>query len=190
MKHYELVERAAKWLAVRCPVVITEMTTSAGETPDAIGFSVHRSILIECKTSMADFRRDAKKPSRRRQQLAGDAPWPDTAASRWWASALGDKRYYAVPFDIADKVGAVLESEDSAWGLLSPPNDKSIVLRVRREARDNHERNTHWREVAMLVSALRRVGGVRGTSGPQVYVKLYLITKPNGEPRATMGVKP
>jgi len=189
MKHYELVERAAKWLAVRCPVVITEMTTAAGETPDAIGFSPHRSILIECKTSMADFRRDAKKPSRRRQQLAGDAPWPQ-AAVQFWASALGDKRYYAVPHAIADKVDAVLNAEDSVWGLLSPPNDKSIVLRVRREARDNHERNTHWREVAMLVSALRRVGGIRGTSGPQVYVKLYLITKNGGEPRATMGVKP
>ena len=62
--HDNLVDRAAKWLrSMNCSVVLEEMTayTWNGETPDAIGWVENKSILIECKTSRADFRKDLKK---------------------------------------------------------------------------------------------------------------------------------
>jgi hypothetical protein len=183
--HGELVERAAKWLRAKCPVVITEMTSGASETPDAIGFH-HRSIVIECKTSMADFRRDGKKPSVRR------APLPDDTLEmrRWLDSRMGDKRYYLVPSAIAEKVLAVLEEQDSLWGLLVAPELKSKRLVRYREARDNYMRNTHGPEIRLLISAIRRIGHDGPNLQRAVYVRAYTIVKGRGEPRATMGIRP
>lgn len=66
VSHDELVEVAKRWLAksVGCGVVVTEMTSATSETPDAIGWHGKTSILIECKTSRADFHADKKKPFR------------------------------------------------------------------------------------------------------------------------------
>jgi len=78
--HDELVERAVKWLRGRhkCRVVFAEITTYARSIPDAIGW---RSlghpccILVECKTSRADFKRDAIKPSHRSGRVLGRYRW-------------------------------------------------------------------------------------------------------------------
>lgn len=68
MTHNKLVQRAAKWLknSLHCRVVLTEHVayTRSRETPDAIGWVNNRAVLIECKTSRADFYADRKKPSR------------------------------------------------------------------------------------------------------------------------------
>jgi len=57
-----MVKVAERWLrSFGCSIVVTEMVTVAMETPDAIGFRNQMSIMVECKTSMADFRADAKK---------------------------------------------------------------------------------------------------------------------------------
>lgn len=65
MTHAELVRLAAVWLRKhhRCSVVFTEIVTRSDIIPDAIGWRVDGrwSILIECKTSRSDFRRDASK---------------------------------------------------------------------------------------------------------------------------------
>ncbi len=64
MTHTELVHRAKKWLinSQGCAVVVSRALIIANENPDALGWnSVGRSMLIECKTSRADFFRDAKK---------------------------------------------------------------------------------------------------------------------------------
>lgn len=186
--HDELVQRAAQWLRAKCPVVITEMTSAANETPDAIGFTGHRSILIECKTSMADFRADGNKPSRRRDRPSGEPTWQET---RWLRSTLGDQRYYLVPEAISGKVLTALTDEASEWGLLSAPPDGDKRLRRLREPTDRYMENLHGGEISLLMSALRRVtGGTKGVLKEAVYVKAYTIIKGQGEPRATMGIRP
>jgi hypothetical protein len=187
--HRELVERAAKWLLVRCPVVITEMTSGAPETPDAIGFTGHRSTLVECKTSMADFRADAGKPSRRREMRRQDT----TNARHWMGTVLGDYRYYLVAETLADKVLAALEADDSPWGLLVAPIDKRRRLVRRRDALDRAVENTHIAEMSLLVSAVRRIGSARnrhpGSPGWYANVRVYVMHS-RDEPRATMGIVP
>ena len=85
MTHKDLVKRARAWLTnnQRCTVVLTEFaTTNTRETPDAIGFfsSGGSSILVECKTSRADFLADNGKAHRQEEYLG-----------------MGNQRYYLVP---------------------------------------------------------------------------------------------
>lgn len=57
----KLAQAAAKWLETRRnSVIVTELATH-GEEPDAIGWRGRHSTLIECKTTAADVRADAKK---------------------------------------------------------------------------------------------------------------------------------
>ena len=69
MTHHELCIRAASWLknSLHCRCVIVEPGTASagGEIPDVIGWNNSRSILVECKTSRADFRADLDKHFRR-----------------------------------------------------------------------------------------------------------------------------
>ncbi len=66
MTHQVLVGRAVRWLSgtMRCNPVLSGIA-SAGEVPDAIGWSSRwsrsGSIVVECKTSMSDFLRDKNK---------------------------------------------------------------------------------------------------------------------------------
>jgi hypothetical protein len=90
MNHTELVNRAEKWLknTLHCRVVFTELVayTLSGETPDAIGWVHQRSILVECKCSLSDFRADQKKRSRQLNM-----------------PALGSWRFYLTPPDLLSK---------------------------------------------------------------------------------------
>lgn len=93
--HSILCTLAARWLrnSVGCPVVLRELKSAAEQTPDVIGWRSGVSILVECKTSRADFRRDAHK--------------------RWHRAGMGDWRFYLAP-------PGLLLSEDmpTGWGLL------------------------------------------------------------------------
>jgi hypothetical protein len=84
MTHKELVEKAARWLknGLHCRVVLTEYVCNNHclETPDAIGWVGGKSILVECKTSVADFRADGKKFSRGK-----------------YGNGFGDWRFYLTP---------------------------------------------------------------------------------------------
>lgn len=90
MTHGELIQRAERWLrnTMHCRVVLTELVafTRSNETPDAIGWVNGRCILVECKTTRADFKADCKKPSRNwdRRDLPGGLQYP----------ALGHWRFY------------------------------------------------------------------------------------------------
>lgn len=67
MSHAELVDRGRRWLRRQgCSVILHEPFRSGVliEQPDAIGWREGASILIEAKTSRADFAVDAKKPHR------------------------------------------------------------------------------------------------------------------------------
>lgn len=161
--HAELVEKAARWLASQGnAVVITDMASSAPETPDAIGWTGRFSTLIECKASRSDFLADASKPFR---------------GSRGVDRAMGHWRYYLTPR------GMVRPTElPVGWGLLEPAGGGLAVVVA---AKANDEDRSY--ESALLCSALRRVihspGGVRG-----VRCRLYEIDG-TGEPRATIAAR-
>ncbi len=138
LTHAQLVLRAERWLrnSVGCSVVLTELVTSAGEVPDAIGWKRGASTLVECKASVADFKRDADKTHHR----AG--------------VGMGTYRYYLTP-------PGLLKREDvpAYWGLLEcQPNTIKVVKKA--TTRDGKDAQASlWRqarEIAMLVSALRR----------------------------------
>ena len=141
MTHAELVKRAARWLknSFHCGVVLTELVTYArcGETPDAIGWTNNRAILVECKTSRKDFFVDQKKRARR--------------PNAW---ALGHWRFYLMQH------GLVRPDEiPPGWGLYEIRGKRIFHaggIKYAKAARPPFE-SDRPSEVAMLVSALRRI---------------------------------
>src|SRR5690242_17047993 len=97
LTHAALVELAARWLrsTMKCSLVVAErLAPGALEAPDAIGWRYNgASILVECKTSLADWRADQKKPTR-----AGAA------------SGMGRARWYLTP------PGLLAGRELTGWG--------------------------------------------------------------------------
>lgn len=61
MTHDELVRRAIRWLRSKKFDPVLAGIASCKEIPDAIGWSSSDCSVIECKTSLADFRRDRHK---------------------------------------------------------------------------------------------------------------------------------
>jgi len=124
MTHDALVEIAKRWLQrpwrsgapeghSGCSVVITELSTwgGYGEIPDAIGFSSSqlKSILVECKTSLSDFRADKKKVFR----------FPDCENF-----GMGDQRYYIAPEDVIPEVEL-----PEGWGLVEVHDDGKTYMK-------------------------------------------------------------
>lgn len=103
MKHKELVEIARNWLlgAKGCNPVFSERGSSkTGEMPDAIGWNSSGSIVVECKTSLVDFRTDANKPFR---------ALPKTG--------MGKYRFYMMTCEL---FSAIPESErPEGWGFVT-----------------------------------------------------------------------
>lgn len=86
MTHDELCREAARWLLsrVRCHLVMVEpVFMTADERPDAIGFHGKSCVVVECKVSKSDLRRDVKK------------------AKFQVGSSMGSERYYFAPKGIA-----------------------------------------------------------------------------------------
>lgn len=113
--HRELCEIAERWLlgSQRCRVAIAEPNCIiVNEMPDAIGFKGCWSILVEAKTSRADFLADAKKPFRVNPQ-----------------EGMCDYRYYIC------EPGVIIENDlPERWGLLHVlPGGK--VKKIRPSAR-------------------------------------------------------
>lgn len=173
MTHAELVELAAEWLRKRgCAVVITEMSSQAVETPDAIGFwcrlpsryvggddvwGGYGSVLIECKASRPDFLADCKKWFRRMSD-----------------HGMGKFRYFLAPASlIAPK------ELPPCWGLLEA-KDGQINVRVKAQPQENSPQHESY----LLASCLRRIGGAI-PEGAGVSVKFYTYTTKN---TATLGV--
>lgn len=145
--HAQLVERAARWLRARCPVVITEMAGQS-EEPDAIGFKGGFSTLIECKASRSDFFAERRK-SRRNGRMLG----------------MGDMRYYMTPAGLV-----ALEECPPGWGLLWI-NGRGVSVMVRAQVMPEKD---HRAEERLLISCLRRLG--QNTS-EGVAVKVYTIIR-------------
>lgn len=160
--HDDLVKIAEKWLIKSrgCGFAFSELNTINYETPDSIGFRSGASILVEAKTSRADFHADKKKMPRR-------APY----------TGMGSFRFYLCPEGIIKK-----DDLPEKWGLLWV-NEKGRV-RQKVGPRGNiwsslnaaefrfDDRNTQA-ETSMMYSALRRLH-IRGVMG-QIYDKPWDI---------------
>lgn len=81
MTHKDLIPIAYKWVLknASCGVAFKEFHTTNMEIPDVLAFNSWSSVLIECKASRADFKKDFKKPFR----LSG--------------KGLGQYRFYMCP---------------------------------------------------------------------------------------------
>ena len=148
LSHNELVERAVKWLYSQgCGFAVGERvcTVSTGEIPDAIGFRSNCSILVECKTSRADFKADRKKKFRFDEPKLG----------------MGNFRFYLCEKDVISPLEI-----PSGWGLLYIQGKQIIkVISPQGNAWGKHSK-THkifWQEKnveaenSLLYSCLRRM---------------------------------
>lgn len=137
MTHAQLVRLAEQWLRnrYRCGIVLSEQSCASGETPDVIGWKGKcRSVLIECKTSRADFLADQQKPFRRDP-----------------AQGMGCERFYLVPRALVD------ENElPKGWGLLECRGRELIMLRKPARQSQRTEAGLMW-EMNLLLASLRRV---------------------------------
>ncbi len=93
MTHEELCERARRWLAGsrRCNPVFSGIA-SCDEIPDAIGWSScygwRGSTVVECKTSLSDFRADQRK------YLAYSHPQYGVSSARRMNAAVAERAGY------------------------------------------------------------------------------------------------
>ncbi len=135
VNHSLLVGRAVEWLQrkYRCGIVLSEQYCDTGETPDAIGWKGNcHSVVVECKTSRADFLADLKKSCRRQ---------PD---------AMGCERFYLAP------AGMISAAElPSGWGLLELKS-REISLSARSK-KDQRSQAGLFKEMNLLLASLRRV---------------------------------
>lgn len=103
--HDYLVWRGEEWLKLqrRCPVVFSEVGVCT-EKCDVIGWESPPNpncIVIECKTSIADFNNDQRKPHRMYPQLG-----------------LGRERWYLTPAYLLTHLTQNERFWPSGWGLL------------------------------------------------------------------------
>lgn len=138
--HKALVQRACRWLrgARKCAVVFAEPTMAVAHPPDAIGWPSRGSCEVaECKTTLADLKRERRKGHHRAQM-----------------GTLGERRWFIVPPELADAALLFIEQAFPDWGLaVAHPT----LVAVRRAAplckMDDIARSE---ERYMLVQAVRR----------------------------------
>lgn len=142
MTHAELVARAVRWLRSRhrCGVVFVEFTTAARCSPDAIGWHMGRTTLVECKRTRADFRADVRKPSHRAGCIPGR--W------RWYLTPPALVRSEEVPdgWGLAEVHGRVVRIVVAAP--LLPPNWMAMEdeARILVSACRRHQLGVPWHQ--------------------------------------------
>lgn len=159
--HAELCELGARWLRSKgCRVVLQDPFKAAvwtGEIPDVIGWRDGHSILIECKTTRADFKTDQRKKFRADPEMG-----------------MGDARLYLTP------PGLLRANElPEGWGLLEAQGRRVTIVgdyprqyvcsfwgekRKRVDWRPLPFRGNKTCETVMLVSALARVSTIEPVS--------------------------
>lgn len=142
MTHSELCILACRWLAKlqRCIHAFADVTTmNVQEFPDAIGYrnSLYKiTIVVEVKTSVADFKRDAHKS------------WRRSAVNGYGGGGMGRHRYYLVPEGLV----GVGDIPDDHGLLYAKPDGK---IKVVREAPPRDQRDADS-ELSILSTMLRR----------------------------------
>jgi Holliday junction resolvase len=158
--HAELVALGRDWLIrpyctnaphghYGCSVVLTELSaaTYSAEIPDILGFCPKKSILIECKASLSDFRADQKKPFR----IVGE-------------NALGLLRWYLAPKGLIP-----VEEIPGNWGLLEVLQGRSIIATKKALPQSRGYES----EITCLLSLLRRLNIA---VDDHVAIKRYVIS--------------
>jgi hypothetical protein len=134
--HKDLVKKARAWLrqVAKCSVIVTERaSTNSPEIPDAIGWkSARHSILIECKASRADFRKDADKWFRLKD------------------TGMGQSRYYMAPHGIIPK-----DEVPPGWGLLEVVGPL-VKVTIECDLLCMDEMRC-WAEMPLLIAVVRRL---------------------------------
>ena len=157
--HADLVKIGEKWLinSKGCGFALIELRTLNSETPDAIGFRSGVSILVEAKTSRADFFADKRKSFRKNT-----------------STGMGTFRYFLCP-------KGIIKPEDlpKKWGLLWVNEKGKVRQKVGPKGSIWTSKNrVNFRfecsiqaEWNMMYSALRRLHK-RGVL-PQIYDNFY-----------------
>jgi len=129
LTHSSLCTLAANWIIRnhKCRAVLIERGCGSGEMPDVIGWYFDKSVVVEAKTSRADFFADAKKVHRTE-------------------NPMGQYRYFICPKNMIS-----VEEIPEKWGLLYV-SEKGII-RLQKEALICDDRDKD-REFLMLSSAL------------------------------------
>jgi hypothetical protein len=132
--HNYLVRRATIALSVTHPVVLSELTSHAGERPDVIGWKAGVSTLIECKASLSDLMANRFKNH-------GDG--------------MGVFRWFLFPPGIIS-LDAFLETEfaQQGWGFAVLTDQLKQVAFISKGKPFAPDR---FSEIIMLTSALRRI---------------------------------
>lgn len=133
MTHADLVQRAVRWLKRHheCSIVYAEIVTGRPETPDAIGWRMGFSRLVEVKVSRSDFFADRKKPH------ASHPEW-----------GMGGQRWYLVP------AGLVTADEVPEWCGLAYAHARRIEIVKEAPERERWDARG---EMQVLMSAIRRL---------------------------------
>ncbi len=139
ISHKELVNTAFRYLkySINCSVVFKERVGSTSENPDAIGFRMGFSYLIECKASRADFLADKKKLFRKRSN-----------------TGMGDERFFMAP------IGLLEPSEiPEGWGLIEVGEIARKYRRIEttKDSKNFYDETNKRAEVSYLSSAIRRI---------------------------------
>lgn len=134
LTHHDLIQRARRWLlnSRSCSVVLTTGSIMCCEIPDVLGWRGGGwSVLVECKASRADFRRDQKKWHRHKEH-----------------KGLGNERYYFA------EPGVIPHDEvPEGWGLLECR--PKMVKVIRESSRDS---KGHVSEIQILLAHINRTG--------------------------------
>jgi hypothetical protein len=138
--HSELIVKAAKWLKrhtensfiPNCSFILTEFVaiTHTGETPDILGFSSNRSVMIEVKVNRSDFLNDSKKVFRNYDDFG-----------------MGQQKFYCCPEGLIEQN----EIPDN-WGLLYWTGKKIEIIK-----NGNIQECNLQAERTMLLSVIRRL---------------------------------
>lgn len=136
-EHDRLTRLGASWLRKKqgCRVILVDPKTAAvEEIPDLLGYKYNQSILIEVKTSVSDFKKDADKPFRKPGR------------------GMGQVRYYLTPQGLVS-----VKDIPAGWGLLEVDKaDKvKVTLEAKRGSRNDPEVSA--RELTLLVTEIHRV---------------------------------
>lgn len=151
LTHDALVKRGAQWLAGtrRCCLVFEEYNCWATrEFPDCIGWTVQGySILIECKVSIHDFKRDHRKPAKLLAKSRGK-------------ETLGRERWYLTPPGLLDP-----SMIPEGFGLLE--EHKGRMKRI-VEASTDERPGREAAELPILIHAARKQAWSEGWKGRAV----------------------
>ena len=130
MNHADLIEKARAWLLRhgKCELVVTEISLTGLNEPDALGWRYGFSTLIECKVSRADFHADKWKISRRYEE-----------------EAVGQHRYYLT------LKGLLKLEEVGEWGILELRGNRIFEVKPSGLFQTNKDH-----EIRFIISIIQR----------------------------------